>query len=70
MLSQPASAALRTEGASIQIDDADHGQIVERLRWTPRQRLAYLVDMVAFEERAHRARQRWNLLQEIRKRDG
>lgn len=37
-------------------DDADRVQIVERLSWTPKQRLAYLVDMVAFEERARRAR--------------
>ena len=31
-------------------------QIVERLAWTPRERLDYLLDMLAFEERAHRAR--------------
>lgn len=30
-------------------------QIVERLGWTPRERLQYLLDMLAFEERAHRA---------------
>jgi hypothetical protein len=38
------------------IDDSDRDQIAERLSWKPKQRLAYLVDMVAFEERAHRAR--------------
>ena len=31
-------------------------QIVERLGWTPRERLRYLVDMLAFEERARQAR--------------
>ncbi len=35
---------------------ADRQQIVERLLWTPRERLQYLLDMLAFEERAHRAR--------------
>jgi hypothetical protein len=34
--------------------DAD--QIAERLSWTPRQRLRYLLDMLDFEERARRAR--------------
>ena len=38
-------------------DESDRDQIVERLGWTPRQRLEYLVDMVAFEDRARRARQ-------------
>jgi hypothetical protein len=37
-------------------ENPDRDQIVERLGWTPKQRLDYLVDMVAFEERAHRAR--------------
>ena len=37
-------------------DDSDREQILERLRWTPQERLNYLRDMVAFEERAHRAR--------------
>jgi len=37
-------------------EDPDRAQIIERLSWTPKQRLAYLVDMVAFEERARRAR--------------
>jgi hypothetical protein len=35
---------------------ADEDQIIERLRWTPKQRLDYLLDMLAFEERAGRAR--------------
>ena len=34
--------------------DSDRNQIVERLGWTPRQRLDYLLDMLAFEERARR----------------
>jgi uncharacterized protein (DUF433 family) len=38
------------------VADPDRSQIVQRLSWTPQQRLDYLVDMVAFEERAHRAR--------------
>ena len=37
-------------------EDSDRVQIVERLAWTPKQRLDYLVDMIAFEERAHQAR--------------
>jgi hypothetical protein len=42
-----------TEGAGAP-DDLD--QIAERLAWTPRPRLQYLLDMLAFEERAHAAR--------------
>ena len=38
------------------IDDFDLDQIVERLSWTPLERLQYLLDMLDFEERAHRAR--------------
>lgn len=37
-------------------EDGDENQIVERLGWTPRQRLDYLLDMLAFEERARAAR--------------
>ncbi len=36
--------------------DVDLDQITERLSWTPRQRLQYLLDMLAFEDRAHRAK--------------
>jgi hypothetical protein len=43
-------------------DDSDREQIVERLGWTPKQRLNYLLDMLAFEERAK------TRLEEIRKR--
>jgi len=38
------------------VDTDTLGQIRERLSWTPAQRLAYLRDMVAFEQRAHAAR--------------
>jgi len=34
----------------------DHDQLQERLSWSPAERLQYLMDMVAFEERARRAR--------------
>jgi hypothetical protein len=37
-------------------DDVEIDQIVERLGWTPRERLQYLLDMLAFEERARHAR--------------
>ena len=37
-------------------DAEGRDQIRERLRWTPQQRLDYLLDMLAFEERARRAR--------------
>jgi transcriptional regulator with XRE-family HTH domain len=40
------------------IVQTERDQIRERLRWTPKQRLDYLKDMLAFEERAHRARVR------------
>ena len=36
--------------------DTDLDQIVERLSWTPKQWLTYLVDMLGFEERARRLR--------------
>ena len=38
-------------------DRVDWDQISERLSWTPVDRLRYLTDMTAFEDRAHRARQ-------------
>jgi hypothetical protein len=34
----------------------DLGQLAERLRWTPRERLRYFLDMVRFVEQARRAR--------------
>lgn len=39
-----------------QSQDVDIDQIAERLSWTPRQRLQYLLDMLTFEEKAHRAK--------------
>jgi hypothetical protein len=53
-------APLMTRGsAASQAEDlgsADADQIAERLSWTPRQRLRYLLDMLDFEDRARRAR--------------
>jgi uncharacterized protein (DUF433 family) len=43
--------AIREENA-----DPDRSQIMQRLRMTPKQRLAHLVEAAAFQERAHRAR--------------
>jgi len=37
-------------------EPVDADQIAERLSWTPKQRLAYLLDMLDFEKRARRAR--------------
>jgi transcriptional regulator with XRE-family HTH domain len=37
-------------------DRVDWDQISERLSWTPVDRLRYLTDMIAFEERARRAK--------------
>lgn len=37
-------------------EEPDLDQIRERLAWTPKQRLDYLVDMVDFEDRARRAK--------------
>lgn len=34
----------------------DRDQLQERLSWSPAERLQYLMDMIAFEERAHRAK--------------
>jgi transcriptional regulator with XRE-family HTH domain len=52
---------LRACGLAVEVQarpDAadDRDQIAERLSWTPKQRLDYLADMVAFEERAARTR--------------
>ncbi len=38
------------------VDDGDRGQISEHLDMTPRERLQRLLDLLAFEERAHHAR--------------
>lgn len=34
----------------------ERSQIAERLRWSPKERLQYLLDMLAFEDLARRAR--------------
>ena len=46
----------RPEGVGSQTEDCDLDQIVERLGWTPLERVKYLLDMLEFEERAHRAK--------------
>jgi len=38
------------------VADPDRSQIAQHLHMTPKQRLAHLVEAVAFQERAHRAR--------------
>lgn len=47
------AAAAQQSAPTAQDDDAS--LIAERLSWSPSQRLRYLLDMLAFEERAHRA---------------
>ena len=45
------------ETAGEDLVDADtRSQMLERLRWTPARRLAYVRQQVAFERPAHRAR--------------
>lgn len=51
--SEDALTAVFDDGQALDVDD---DQIAERLRWTPRERLQYLLDMLAFEERARSAR--------------
>ena len=43
-------------GKEAGLDESDRSQLVERLHWNPKQRLDYLLDMIAFEDRARRAR--------------
>jgi hypothetical protein len=38
------------------LSEDERSQIAERLRWSPMERLQYLLDMLAFEELARRAR--------------
>ncbi len=46
-----------SEGTSAgECDEGERSQISERLRLTPRERLDLLLDLLTFEERAHRAR--------------
>jgi len=51
--SEDAVTAVSANGQELDVDD---DQIAERLSWTPRERLQYLLDMLAFEERARSAR--------------
>ena len=51
--SEDAVTAVPANGQELDVDD---DQIAERLSWTPRERLQYLLDMLAFEERARSAR--------------
>lgn len=50
---QDAVTAVSEKGQAADVDD---DQIAERLSWTPRERLRYLLDMLAFEESARSAR--------------
>jgi len=49
------TASTAAGGPASDADAVDLDQIVERLGWTPAERLRYLLDMLAFEEKAHRA---------------
>lgn len=54
-MSARAEAGSRVLGSSGLSED-ERSQIAERLRWSPRERLQYLLDMLAFEALARRAR--------------
>jgi len=41
----------------VEEDQVDWDQLAERLSWRPIDRLRYLTDMIAFEERARKARE-------------
>jgi hypothetical protein len=47
---------LRSSPVRVDEEQTDLDQIVERLGWTPSERLQYLLDMLEFEELARRAR--------------
>jgi hypothetical protein len=46
------------EVADSEQDAQDRDLIIERLAWTPAERLRHLLEMLAFEQRAHAARSR------------
>lgn len=48
--------ALRRSSGQAERGDVDRGQIRRHLSWTPEQRLKNLLEMLAFEALAHRAR--------------
>jgi transcriptional regulator with XRE-family HTH domain len=52
------AAGLRARVELDEDDAFDRDQILERLAWAPVDRLRYLTDMLAFEERAQHARER------------
>ena len=51
-----ATASTESGGPATDAEAIDLDQIVERMGWTPIERLRYLLDMLAFEEKAHRAK--------------
>ena len=50
------NASTEPGGPASDADAVDLDQIVARLGWTPAKRLRYLLDMLDFEEKAHRAK--------------
>ena len=56
MNSERDTALTEPSGPASDADAVDLDQIVERLGWTPAERLRYLLDMLEFEEKAHRAK--------------
>ena len=50
------ACGLMLSAALLPASELDASQIAERLRWTPQERLDYLLEMLDFEERAHSAR--------------
>ena len=53
---KPDTVAADSAVHASETDSVDLDQIVERLGWSPAERLRYLLDMLAFEEKAHRAK--------------
>lgn len=50
------TASIESGEPAVDAEATDLDQIVERLGWTPMERLRYLLDMLDFEEKAHRAK--------------
>jgi hypothetical protein len=55
-MSEGESQGAKSPERSRSLPSDDDDQILERLSWSPAQRLRYLLDMLEFEERAHKAR--------------
>ena len=51
------ATGLRMQVELIEDNGVDSDQLVERLSWEPVDRLGYLTDMIAFEERASKAKE-------------